>query len=481
MLPHQSHSQPGRFPGAPIDTLGQQQQPEQQPAARGSRGRKRQREMSPGTKQRNREQSKKKKANRACFHCQKAHLTCDDSRPCQRCLKRGMGDSCVEGIRKKAKYLLDEEELAEIKKHKDVSRGHDEPESSGGGGIALDPYAHVNDPLHNLVLDTKHPFDSQAVNLEYSIMSAILGPAAQDNHTPQSQEPMWGVGAMSMPFASTPGSSSQLTGQDYSDPGSAPFNAAGFTPTFVSNNAATPFSTSASDSPIQLQQQQQQQARPQTPPPPALASVPQESPQGQGQGQGGKARQSAVYRSVTKAYDYREGFHFLMRHLKERYVKNDILRIIRAIAMLRPSLIALQVPLSEEDEVFVEKCFQRSVLELEKLVGFNGTPTVAWRRTGEIVVVGVEFSILTGWSKDELLGPGKRKFIYELFENQSAVEYWEQFASHAFENTTQSVHTHCVLLTRTGAPVLCAFCFSIRRDIFDLPNIVIGQWLPLLS
>ena len=81
---------------------------------------------------------KKKKANRACIHCQKAHLTCDDcscsfptnranfsselnnfpgfffslvARPCQRCIKRGMPNDCVEGHRKKAKYLLDDEEL----------------------------------------------------------------------------------------------------------------------------------------------------------------------------------------------------------------------------------------------------------------------------------------------------------------------------------------------------------------------------------
>ena len=74
---------------------------------------------------------KKKKANRACFHCQKAHLTCDDcewqggtyfsartdrctrhvARPCQRCIKRGIANNCTEGHRKKAKYLLDDEEL----------------------------------------------------------------------------------------------------------------------------------------------------------------------------------------------------------------------------------------------------------------------------------------------------------------------------------------------------------------------------------
>lgn len=76
-----------------------------------------------------REGPKKKKANRACYHCQKAHLTCDDcklillfrllshkftacsARPCQRCVKRGIPDNCTEGHRKKAKYLLDDEEL----------------------------------------------------------------------------------------------------------------------------------------------------------------------------------------------------------------------------------------------------------------------------------------------------------------------------------------------------------------------------------
>lgn len=57
------------------------------------------------------------------------------------------------------------------------------------------------------------------------------------------------------------------------------------------------------------------------------------------------------------------------------------------------------------------------------------------------------------------------------------VEYWENFANHAFENTTQSVYSHCVLLKPSGAPVPCTFCFSIRRDIMDLPSLVIGASL----
>ena len=58
------------------------------------------------------------------------------------------------------------------------------------------------------------------------------------------------------------------------------------------------------------------------------------------------------------------------------------------------------------------------------------------------------------------------------------MEYWENFANHAFENTTQSVYSHCVLLKPNGAAVPCTFCFSIRRDIMDLPSLVIGS-LPI--
>ena len=111
-------------------------------------------------------------------------------------------------------------------------------------------------------------------------------------------------------------------------------------------------------------------------------------------GLAGSAAESGakVYEAVTKPYDYTEGYHFLMKHLPTRCVllslrchrgrrgvvcgrgvlrscaasfrfeKNDILRIVRALAIFRPSLIALQMPLSEEDEVFVEKCFQRSLI-----------------------------------------------------------------------------------------------------------------------
>ncbi|KAH8833721.1 hypothetical protein DL96DRAFT_1666768 [Flagelloscypha sp. PMI_526] len=38
--------------------------------------------------------SKRRKVNHACLYCRRSHMTCDDSRPCARCVKRGIGDKC---------------------------------------------------------------------------------------------------------------------------------------------------------------------------------------------------------------------------------------------------------------------------------------------------------------------------------------------------------------------------------------------------
>ena len=98
--------------------------------------------------------------------------------------------------------------------------------------------------------------------------------------------------------------------------------------------------------------------------------------------------------------------------------------------------------MSEEDFIFMEKCLRRSLVvrglsiipfalgsldswsrfslvqELEKLISYSGTPTVVWRRTGEICLVGVEFCLLTEWKKEDLLTG--RKYIYEVRFIQSS-------------------------------------------------------------
>lgn len=85
--------------------------------------------------------------------------------------------------------------------------------------------------------------------------------------------------------------------------------------------------------------------------------------------------------------------------------------------------------------------------------------------------------MLTGWTRDMLLG----RRIYEFWDKGSTLEYWEKFASHAFENTSQSIVAKVVLERPDGTSVPCAACFSIKRNVFDLPSLVVGAFLPILS
>lgn len=60
-------------------------------------------------------------------------------------------------------------------------------------------------------------------------------------------------------------------------------------------------------------------------------------------------------------------------------------------------------------------------------------------------------------------------------DNESAVEYWEKFSTHAFDNTDKACILSCILRTPSHKPVPCTFCFTIKRDIFDLPSVIIGN------
>lgn len=128
------------------------------------------------------------------------------------------------------------------------------------------------------------------------------------------------------------------------------------------------------------------------------------------------------------------------------------------------------MPLTVEDEIFVERSFQRTLIELEKLISFSGTPTLVWRRTGEIVLVGTEFTLLSEWRREDLLSRdrfttvegvnaaediikekkasrGKKRYIFEIFDQDSLVEYYESFAQHAFESSSAVSDCFFVRLT----------------------------------
>ncbi|KAI8061786.1 hypothetical protein BC940DRAFT_309747 [Gongronella butleri] len=189
----------------------------------------------------------------------------------------------------------------------------------------------------------------------------------------------------------------------------------------------------------------------------------------------------SLYRAakIEKPFNYAEGFHYLIQYVRKNMDRGDLMRISRALAKFRPSFLVLIMNLTEEDLIFMEKCIQRTLLEYEKLVNFSGTPTAVWRRTGEICLLGKEFCLLTQWTKEMILS--KKKYIYELMDCASAVEYWENFSKHAFDNTDTSRYYSCILQSPQNKPIPCTFCFMIKRDIFDLPSVIVGNFLPILG
>ncbi|KAI8142453.1 hypothetical protein BJV82DRAFT_142861 [Fennellomyces sp. T-0311] len=480
---------------------------------------------------------RKKKAARACIHCQKAHLTCDDSRPCQRCIKRDLASTCTDGARKKAKYLQDVHDSVvnepDVAFNPQLGIGVNaaginamSSDNSSMGTSIVDTESFGNDPslvnASQLLENYNYGFGSSATNLEYSFLSNMLGtpfidPSAATSSSSNAAQtltdlPMW-------PQSQQPPTlQNQQTSQQARPPNTRPNSAHDNSPTQPqSAENVTPI-VNAFDPPSSMmfsaeQQRQRQQSTSSSSP--NVGSIPSaaidttqasatsgmssllaygdgavvakvtNSPVTSSSSPAGVRRRNQIitpemaYASAKKPFSYAEGYHYLITYVRQRMSREDLMRISRALALFRPSVLASMMNLTEDDLIFTEKCLQRTLLEYEKLISYSGTPTVVWRRTGEIALVGKEFSLLTQWSRDTLLS--KKTYIYELMSNSSAVEYWEKYAMHAFDNTDSAVYSSCILLSPTKRVVPCTFCFTIKRDIFDLPSVIVGNFLPILS
>jgi hypothetical protein len=282
---------------------------------------------------------------------------------------------------------------------------------------------------------------------------------------------------------------------------------------------------------------------------------------------------SSIYDTVHEPYSYTTGFHNLTAFLQRRFSANKTLRIAKALASIRPSFISCTKTLGRQDLIFMEKCFQRTLFEYENFMIDCATPTVVCRRTGEIAASNQEFTMLTGWKKNVLLGkepnlnvntgrslseggssgPGSLNntgraglstprmrplgladaqgkearpqpvFLAELLDDDSVIEFYEDFARLAFGDSRGSVTTKCRLLkyqskdelenskspeqndgvlkkNRKSEPggiggmgnrvreidgehgiknrtkdgkIDCSYCWTVKRDVFDIPMLIV--------
>ncbi|KAK6460661.1 zinc finger transcription factor [Scheffersomyces coipomensis] len=230
-----------------------------------------------------------------------------------------------------------------------------------------------------------------------------------------------------------------------------------------------------------------------------------------------------IYTNNIMNFEYPHSYHSLTFFLKKRFSGNNLspeekqvkrsnlLIILKLIASYRPTFISAHKSLLKPyDLQFLEMCFQRSLIDYEKLSQLNSSPTIIWRRTGEIVSITDDLLSLLGYNLADIIS--KRTFIMELmYDDESIINYFKLFKSVAIGNLNSSIFTKCKLIknqnkiletSSSNSPSLninhhrnnsidsggdecnlyIEFCsvWTVKRDLFDIPMLIIGQFLPIL-
>lgn len=589
---------------------------------------------------------KKKKTSRACIHCQKAHLTCDEGRPCQRCIKKNLQDTCRDGIRKQAKYLRDipPEQLYNPKArvvtpvnnnntastatiHNNSTNTTNEPlimqqqpqplpvttttHTNNSNNNTEEPISanHYNysslyvpsslsnsnsgtnlnsltaskrnsisnlsflppsppDPLNrpstnNNVINNSNQstqslqdlnslsstskqsqinnflidFSSKAADLEYSSISNLLGddssfssfntlnPLSTAAYTSSSSPPQTPLFKASL-LVDNNAKNEEHAAKSFSQDSSSILNNMDSisldsdehssnhtklnkleldTPTSTTSTdyySYSPNTVNTSQPPSSSSSSTSNTVKPFSNVSPTLGethfseitvcpnvpvyNTPEE-----------------VYHNVCAPFPYTEGYHALISYLRRRFSNDKLILMAKCMAAYRPSFIATTKTLQEEDLIFMEKCFQRTLLEFKKFILKSGTPTVVWRRTGQIAAVGNEFCLLTNWSYDALVGTSSppqqnqqntttneqlkqekeqsnSMFIMQIMDDDSVIKYFQVFTRLAFGDSRGVIMTDCTLLNPKGQKIKTACTWTVKRDVFDIPMMIIGNFLPIL-
>ncbi|RKP39237.1 hypothetical protein BJ085DRAFT_43575 [Dimargaris cristalligena] len=400
---------------------------------------------------------KRKKVIKACVYCRRSHMTCDEGRPCQRCIKRNIGDKC----------------------HDEPSKppGHPQPTRTNSDFSYSTSVAPTN-PQANL--PQNHPTSQVMQNYLQSLLSypmAFASPQFNDEYSMfanmlQNIDPNATLARTGPPLPA-------LSNQPFLPP-----NPNGPLRIVSTNNSATPSPGSG--------------ARPlssspgSTPSHPPTAPV-TESTQGESNGTGngqppiffqiaadpsdgsseGRLRQviNAKYEAgLLKPYNYVKGYARLQTYM-ERYMSTmSQARVLTVLSSFRPAFRSIAQSLTDFDLLVVEEMFERLLLDYDRVFSAMGVPACLWRRTGEIYKANKEFANLIKVPLDQLR-EGKLS-IYELMMDESAVNYWEKYGNISFDATQKAE-------MRNYPPIPCCFSFTIRRDKYNIPLVIVGNFIPV--
>ncbi|KAF9974001.1 hypothetical protein BGZ73_002723 [Actinomortierella ambigua] len=181
-----------------------------------------------------------------------------------------------------------------------------------------------------------------------------------------------------------------------------------------------------------------------------------------------------------KPYNYVNGYSRLQKYMDSNMSNISRQRILNVMGTFRPAFRSVAQSLTDIDLVLVEEAFERLLLDYDRVFSSMGIPACLWRRTGEIYKGNKEFAALVNVPL-EMLREG-RLCIYELMAEESAVNYWEKYGNIAFDAGQKAVLTSCLLKNpdpENQNLISCCFSFTIRRDKYNIPTVIVGNFLPV--
>lgn len=181
---------------------------------------------------------------------------------------------------------------------------------------------------------------------------------------------------------------------------------------------------------------------------------------------------------LLKPYNYADGYTRLQNYMELNMSNVSRQRILKPLSMIRPAFRTIAKSLKDIDLILVEENFERMLLSYDRVFTSMSMPACIWRRTGEIYRANKEFASLVNCPVN-LLRDGKLA-IYELMNEDSTVNYWEKYGSIAFDQGQKTVLTSCTLLDKiNGNERQCCFSFTIRRDRYNIPICIVGNFIPI--
>lgn len=416
---------------------------------------------------------RKKKLEIACVYCRRSHMICDESRPCQRCIKRGIGHLCYD----EPSNSRQRRKAAALRNTETPKEQSPAPAPTAQDSTPLPPPIQVN--------------SGQQKTLKNSVLSQTLA---------YNQEPLFysehaGSEFSSLnDFLSIIDDPELVNGALNDDPNHAFWgNTMAFSPNNLFNQTFpeeivqqpvaeenAPKSPRETQAPLLLETQAKDaqpvisdSARDKfflTAADPTTEISPEERLK-----QVIKAKLEA---GLLQPYNYAKGYARLQRYMDNYMNISSRQRILKPLSIFRPAFRAIARTLKDVDLVLVEESFERMLLDYDRVFTSMAIPACLWRRTGEIYRGNKEFASLVGVTTDDLKD-GKLA-IYELMSEESAVNFWEKYGAIAFDKGQKAVLTSCNLRTKDGIKrKSCCFSFTIRRDRYNIPSCIVGNFIPI--